>query len=606
MLSYFLLFWDTDNFEASSNATEIIRRAKNSTKEWKVTHHSIGLVVFSRLQYSSKSVNLHGGNHGVILGKLYKKKNFIAESEVICNLSEGESSNIINTKAQILTDNYWGNYIYILKYKDKLLLGRDCTGMELCFTTWHNNIFIAFSDLNSLPIAEEIKKDVNWDYLIGCMKFNQGASPHTALKNVKEVIPGQSVSISAKTREESTDLSWNPRVFIENPTENFENAKNLIYSSTLSCVDAQLQPYNQIALALSGGLDSSIVLSSIKETSPSKKIWVYHHHSLEGDLSEENFARTVTEKYNLDLNIINSRRQSLAPLIEEAAPLFPTPIPFASSSDSNKRLSMVIRSMDIDAIFSGTGGDQIYFKRPELSAFFDYASRKGFNSTYLNVALNTSRLTGLSIWEILKQYKSYKNNTYYKKSSMRNALISEDFKERFESYALYDEHPWFTDAKSLTYGKFNQLTQFTNFPYFRNTIANKKHIISDEVNALIAQPLMESTLSIPSYLLLYKGRKRGLAREAFRKLLPEEIYYREQKGYFHKFVFNNIIESLPLIREYLLNGELIKSNLLNTVQVEEILNEDKIRINKGIGSNVLTMMDIEKWLRTIRNNTILK
>ena len=75
---------------------------------------------------------------------------------------------------------------------------------------------------------------------------------------------------------------------------------------------------------------------------------------------------------------------------------------------------------------------------------------------------------------------------------------------------------------------------------------------------MISQPLLELCLSLPTYLLTHGGQGRALAREAFADRIPAEIARRRSKGGVDEHATAVLQRSLPLAREMLLEGQLIR------------------------------------------------
>ena len=74
------------------------------------------------------------------------------------------------------------------------------------------------------------------------------------------------------------------------------------------------------------------------------------------------------------------------------------------------------------------------------------------------------------------------------------------------------------------------------------------------LNPLVSQPVMEACLAIPSWQWREGGFDRAVAREAFRKDLPDLIAWRRGKGGPDGFTAPDRRSFPPAIRERLLDG----------------------------------------------------
>jgi len=85
---------------------------------------------------------------------------------------------------------------------------------------------------------------------------------------------------------------------------------------------------------------------------------------------------------------------------------------------------------------------------------------------------------------------------------------------------------------------------------------------------LLSQPLVELCLRMPSYLLIRSGRDRAIARKAFASELPETTIKRTAKGRVDQYVRNVVDANLDFLREFLLDGILVRKGLLNRDTLE--------------------------------------
>lgn len=599
---FFSLIWNDASTDVRETTAQLIDLSMADSDTWKKTIIQPGFAVFHTKSTVVKTLGVNGWS-GVVVGNIYRKTTSPNDKMEIDAFTEVEQRHILESGGQNLTDYFWGDYVVMLQYDDQVLVGRSCTGMHYCFTAEYKNIFLAFSDMHKLPFLSFLNIAVNWDYLALLETKSVVYSAETALEGVNAVNPGEFLSVSPRAQSTKRIRSWKPETFIDAPINDIQHAQELLKQTVATCVTARIPQDDQYAVALSGGLDSSILLAMLNEAEMGHKPLLYHRRSAEGDVTEEHFAQLMAEWCGLTLSTVDVTAEGIRPAVTKPAPLFPLPTPFSTSSESANRLLALLRSNNVQAVFSGLGGDQIFFKRPEMAALLDYSKKSLFNLEYLNIALNTSRLTGDSLWHVLEQGDDYKKSASKQHNNRNHSLTSKEVVEdiHLADKGLY-QNPWLTDTEGLPFGKLEQLRQFLAFPRFHNRLGTRTEEFT-RINAFIAQPLMETVLRIPSHILLHKGRKRGLARETFRSVLPNEIYAREQKGYGGKSVANSLIQSLPFIRSYILDGILVTNNAFNRDRAETLLNEDRVLLEKGVASKISQFIDMEKWVRTVRDHS---
>ena len=601
MLKFFLLHWNISDSQKCETAEKLINDTLSDVCDWQVALRRPGLVVFCELSHASKAISL---NHcdGIILGTLFRKAAYTTGDIIITSLGASEANAIHSTEGQALTDEFWGNYVSILYYKNKLLIGRDCTGQALCFTTSYKDVFVAFSHMDALPFAEHINKEINWNCIISYLQRNLSPYSETGLLGVKELAAGEYIEIDNENNEERSRIrSWKPETFINAPIDTIDEAKDLLRDTILYCTKSYSLSYNNIILLLSGGLDSSILLASLQRNKYFEQLIAFHLSSTAGDVTELHFAEAIASRYDVTLVTDETKQGSIEGVIDRPQSLYPLPTSYGvDKSNEEYKLLRIARSHGITGIFSGRGGDQIFFKRPEIAGIYDYALRYGWGLKYLNIALDSSRLTKQSLWRVIQLAEKNKNSTPVLESQQKNEFLSRNVIKDDEKVDIYNSHPWFSSGELFPYGKHSQLQQFLGFGSFRSREHEQDHEI-DHVHPFIAQPLMETVLRIPSFFLLYNGRKRGLAREVFRYDLPLEIYHREDKAYAGKFAYNQIINNLSFFRRYLLDGYLISAGILDKELLEKSLNENAVKLEL-VGGKILGILRLEKWLRNIKAN----
>ena len=113
---------------------------------------------------------------------------------------------------------------------------------------------------------------------------------------------------------------------------------------------------------------------------------------------------------------------------------------------------------------------------------------------------------------------------------------------------------------------------------------------------MLAQPVMELCLSLPTSRLTAGGRDRGLARQAFAGRLPDSVRLRQSKGELGAYYGQVAAASLPMLRDYLLDGELVRAGLLDRARLEPMLVRDHL-IWRGDYSALMSFAVVEAWVR---------
>jgi asparagine synthase (glutamine-hydrolysing) len=114
---------------------------------------------------------------------------------------------------------------------------------------------------------------------------------------------------------------------------------------------------------------------------------------------------------------------------------------------------------------------------------------------------------------------------------------------------------------------------------------------------LIAQPLVELCLRIPTWLWVRGGHNRAVAREAFRGRLPDDVLDRRSKGRLEGLCVRAYLRHRLQIDELLLGGLLRQIGLLDPNALEAYLEADGPPRDARY-FRIFELVTAELWLRS--------
>mgnify|MGYP006137120025 FL=1 len=125
---------------------------------------------------------------------------------------------------------------------------------------------------------------------------------------------------------------------------------------------------------------------------------------------------------------------------------------------------------------------------------------------------------------------------------------------------------------------------------------SERRVHAELVHPLLAQPIVELALSMPSYQLAQGRSDRALARKAFGALLPESVQRRRGKGDASNYYRRAVVQNIALLRAMLLDGVLVSNGLLDRSQVDQALSEDSL-IWSDRSRLIAAYASLEAWAR---------
>jgi asparagine synthase (glutamine-hydrolysing) len=549
--------------------------------------------------------NRHGANgfhplpldRGVIVGRLFRRRDGPSESGDL-ELSPREGDKILKTDGQALVDDYWGRYTAVLQSSRRgACLLRDPSGALPCYLRNVEGVAVFFSWLEDLiaftPDAPGPR--VSWEAVAALAAHGHLGGRRTALEDVSQVLPGQLTPLDESAH--SPVALWSAVAIARKRVEPEPDiAAAQLRRVAMDCVHAWSSCYDAILLRLSGGLDSAILLGSLSAGPTGTRITCLNYHSAGSDSDERGFARLAARRAGVEL--IERERDAAFRLDDIlAASRTPVPVTHVGRMDAGRIDAEVAAAHHARAMFTGGGGDQLFFQRHCTWPAADYLSVHGLGRGFVRASLDAARLGRVSLRQSMRRALADQG-----RRTVRWEGIGRSFtlgrREAIDGMRHPDRyiHPDLASAADLPIGKFHQVRDLIDpagyyDPYHREAAP-------ELVNPLLSQPLIELCLELPTWLLSHGGRSRALARRAFAGDIPREIAARQSKGGMEEHATTILRRNLSLARELLLDGRLVRAGLLDRNMVEAAL---ACRLS-GLGTHVSEIhhyIAIEAWLRSI-------
>jgi asparagine synthase (glutamine-hydrolysing) len=321
---------------------------------------------------------------------------------------------------------------------------------------------------------------------------------------------------------------------------------------------------------LSGGLDSSLVLASLRRTVDAHRIKCLTFTQGDGsELDEVRYAQLAADASGVDLSVarFDASRVHLERASEQVSQ--PRPLGYTFSIDNDDAELEFANACGASVCTSGAGGDGLFYQLRARTYVADYLSRHGPSWGAARVAFDSARLARVSVWTCLHEgWKfAYGGAAFAPEQAMRNPYLSEGLDEPQTSWI--DVHPWFNEAERLSPGKKLHLWTVLDclnlfYPYRRSAVAQTEL-------PLVSQPIIETVLRIPSWVLSNGGRDRTLVREACSDIVPAPILSRSGKGAMDGYYAELCAANAVHLREALLDGVLVKRGILSGRALEHDL-----------------------------------
>lgn len=340
-------------------------------------------------------------------------------------------------------------------------------------------------------------------------------------------------------------------------------------------------------LSVSGGLDSSVVAAAA--TAYGWKPHLITMATVDAAGDERHFARILSAHLGLSLyeqtDDLNRVRLS-----ESCAVHLPRPTGRAFSQSLDHAVFSYAREKGACAYFHGGGGDNVFCMLNSILPAVDRLIAQGPSPSMLATIADVAALAQRGIpetaWRALQRIRT-RDRTF---SQRREAeYLAPDIGQSVEA-----DHPWLHVPSDGLPGKALHIAWILGIQGFLEGHAHEREI--DWYAPLLAQPVVETCLRIPTWAWCRRGRDRAVARDAFSDLLPAAIIERRSKGTPTSFLFELLEAHASEVRELLLDGRLGAAGVIDLRAVESAL------ANRNLGSRevlrLMRLVDIEAWLST--------
>ena len=242
------------------------------------------------------------------------------------------------------------------RLKKTLTLARDRVGEKPLYYGFLNGQFVFSSELKSIKILKNVGLEKNLNAMNLMVKFGYVPSPLSIYKNIFKLLPGSIIEISNKTKSIENFLWWKNN-FKNGSSENPIEFEQELHGILRMAVKEQMLSDVPLGAFLSGGIDSSLIVSLMQEQSL-KKIKTFTIGFTETEFNEAKYAKKVSNILGTDHNEFYFSPKDVINLIPKIPFIYDEP--FADSSQIPTMLISQLSRKHVKVCLSGDGGDELF------------------------------------------------------------------------------------------------------------------------------------------------------------------------------------------------------------------------------------------------------
>jgi asparagine synthase (glutamine-hydrolysing) len=619
MFRYLIAAGNPDDGSFRNTVTHIKSRLAALPDRWQCPLDKPDVFVsYVSLDQSPESAYRLGKDRGAILGTLFKTPGHftVGPPRRIAAISDADSQDIIASRGRSLAGRYWGAYVAVIRRPGCVTVTRAPVSSLPCFRLVCGSMNIFFSHVSDCSMLDLKQLTVNWDSITAQVVGGDYFNGETGITEIEALECGDAVEITAENC--SRHSFWDPRsILAADRIGAFCEATQMTREVVEYSADALASSHSNILIELSGGLDSSIVLSSLARTQPRPTLTAVNYYS-RGLGDERHFAREMAARAGcrlieqprdeyLDLRRLLRCNWTVRPVLNFSAP------------DTEARNIAIARQVGASAIFDGELGDNVFGSNPTPGAVVETYRATGAGRRAVSTAADYAFLSRQSIWRVLKlayrehrilgtdpDFTATREMTRFVSADAANSqlLASLDAHAIFHAMRRRYIHPWFKNAAAIAPGSHALLFGLiaTTSPTYNSPFS--KPTDPSRVSPLLAQPVVELALRTAPHLHFRNGTDRAVARAAFTELLPKSIIRRGLgKGGPTLWAADVVEHNIDFLRELLMDGILAKRGLIDRRKVDAVLSH-RIQKTTVIVGDIFAKAYIEAWLQNFPTNSM--
>jgi len=266
------------------------------------------------------------------------------------------------------------------KKNKQLFLARDRVGIRPLFYWNQNNSFAFCSEIKGLFTLDRIDKKISTESLSQVFTYWTTISPNTPFENVYELPPGHYMTVNEpdyRTGRQKTEIKkyWSLDFPVKRNNYSYSLSDSIEELNDLlkDAVRIRLRADVPVAAYLSGGLDSSLTTSLIKEINP-EILNTFSIGFKEKEFDETSYQQEAAKYFNTNHTAFECTSDEIAEQFLNT--IWHTEFPVLRTSPTPMlMLSKKVRERNIKVVVTGEGADEFFagyniFKESKIRNFW--------------------------------------------------------------------------------------------------------------------------------------------------------------------------------------------------------------------------------------------
>jgi asparagine synthase (glutamine-hydrolysing) len=498
------------------------------------------------------------------------------------------------------------------KVQQSLFIGRDRFGIKPLLYVFDDNKFVFASEMKAI-LQYGIEKDIDFASLNTYLQLNYIPAPATIFKNVKKLLPGHFINITTGKIEIK---KWYDIPFASNGDSSkigYDDAKEKLKALLEDSVKRRLVADVPLGAFLSGGIDSSVITALA-----SKHKSNLHTFSIgfkdEKFFDETEYAKLVAKHFNTKHTVFALTNDDLYAHVTDILNYIDEP--FADSSAINVFILSKETRKHATVALSGDGADELLGGYNKHAAFYRML-HPGWKENTVSALLPLLRLLPQSrnnaITNRVRQLvrfgegkKLSPSERYWRWAAFADEaevshLLQEPIDKNFISEYSQRKNSLLKNIPE-NYSMNHILLADVDI-VLPNDMLTKVDLMSMAQGLEVRVPFLDVNVvnfifSLPDDYKITSSLRKRILQDAFRDVLPAELYNRPKKGFEVPLLKWLRKEMKSLITDDLLSKKFIEEqNIFNYSEIEKLKKQLFSRNPGDVHARIWGLVVFQWWWR---------
>ncbi len=421
------------------------------------------------------------------------------------------------------------SFVVYDKQNRMIFAARDRFGIKPFYYYIDSDKFLFGSEIKAILTDSSIKREVDEGMLYEFLVFNRtDHSVRTCFRNIKNLRPGHYLNLNSATGKHKI-YKWYHLPQIKNGDRDISYYSRKLRKKLKESVSLHMVSDVPVGVALSGGLDSSVVAALMKNNL-GRKVKLHSFSAVYAkswEKNEKKYIHEVGEYLNLSTHYAKPTAKGLLNKLDDL--IYCQEEPFHSASIfAGWCVYKKASESRIKVILNGQGSDEI-FGYDYMAAFYFFELLKSFRilSLIKEIVLfwkkqKFGRVFTMQLFVFLISPKFMKNLLM---STSASIVAKEFFNKNRDLSNFYNI---FFNVKSLNESVQNHLLYKLNHLLRVDDKNSMRHSVESRVPYL-EKELIKFAFSIPSNKKIKNGESKYVLKDAMKIFVPKRIYQRNDK-----------------------------------------------------------------------------